>query len=140
MDLLVMRVLADGRIRWGFWPPGSESAGEGVGIWLEGSGYDEKEVDGGSEDELASDPGVGEVSGVSGESISGESRVSGEEEDGPGGEGEEEEEEDDDHELNGKGEHGVEDPVKVGGFFAALGVDSDEDSEEEEDGVEGQVE
>jgi hypothetical protein len=30
----MMRALADGRVRWGFWPPGAAPHREGCGLWL----------------------------------------------------------------------------------------------------------
>lgn len=30
----IMRALAEGRVRWGFWPPGSEPSRDGQGLWL----------------------------------------------------------------------------------------------------------
>lgn len=86
--ITVLRALAEGRIRWAFWPPGTDSqtitkhqgAGsrDGSGIWiahgLDGDGQDEEDCDsdeqadveghpGGSEDEqeaASSDAGKGE--------------------------------------------------------------------------------
>lgn len=30
----MMRAIANGRVRWGFWPPGSTPHREGCGLWL----------------------------------------------------------------------------------------------------------
>lgn len=31
----MLRALAEGRVRWGFWPPGSDPHRDGCGLWLE---------------------------------------------------------------------------------------------------------
>ncbi len=33
----MLRTVADGRVRWGFWPPGEVEARRGVGVWLGGN-------------------------------------------------------------------------------------------------------
>lgn len=37
----MMRALADGRVRWGFWPSGGSE--EGKGIWLDSTPLEERE-------------------------------------------------------------------------------------------------
>lgn len=49
-----MRSLADGRIRWGFFPPDSQVDRTGKGIWLGG------EDDQVNEEEVDEDPGAGD--------------------------------------------------------------------------------
>jgi hypothetical protein len=115
-----MRALTDGRVRWGFWPPGSADR-EGVGIWLEGTGIEDADED---EEEDEKDQGP---EGRDGRDDSDKDATS-----------EEEEVEEDESEkgkaVEGKEEKAVVKP-SVGGFFAALEMDSGEEdvSEEEAD-------
>ncbi|WWC65102.1 uncharacterized protein I303_107716 [Kwoniella dejecticola CBS 10117] len=114
----IMRLLADGKIKWGFDPPGMKGK-EGKGIWLENDTSSIPVYD----DEKVEEPKDREIStGSEGESES----VS---------EGEEEETEEDEEEES-ESEHGK--PAKndkivsqVGGFFDALGIDDDEEDEED---------
>jgi hypothetical protein len=115
---IVMRALADGRVRWGFWPHGADlSDREGKGIWLD-------TVSGGE---------LGEASGEE-RGLEGSETLSDVEEDsGSGGEDESDDVEDD--EQTGDEDVG-EEPMAVrenrGGFFAALDGGSDEDEDDDE--------
>lgn len=142
----VMRYLADGKVRWGFWPPETQPEENGNGIWL---GEDEVEADGQdaprqrgfySEEEEEDDGSeveqVGEGEGL---------EVSdGEEEDDEGVDDNEEEEEDDEEErVVAKATAGG-----ASGFFAALALDDgdeddeadDNDEDDEDDDVENEAE
>ena len=124
-----MRLLVDGKIRWGFWPPDSGLDRAGMGIWLEGTGVEDEK----KEFQIGTDGSSSEkgCSGTdSGEDINGTDEAGQEEEEEEEGEEEEEEEEE---VLAEKG--------KVGGFFAALDLDSDKNgreggSDEAEEGAE----
>jgi hypothetical protein len=132
----VMRALADGRVRWGFWPPGSDLSGrEGSGIWLDDASVDDKAEEAGdhSDEEALSESGDSDIS-------------------------EEDEDEDDRYEEELRDEEDAQSPVEEeeegeegedesdddlagaakpkGGFFAALdigGEDEDENDEEDEE-------
>jgi hypothetical protein len=65
MVCLVLRYLAEGRIAWGFWPPGStDPNAKGKGIWIEDrqTAYDDdeeeaKSVDGGDDEDSSNEDG-----------------------------------------------------------------------------------
>ena len=97
-----MRALADGRVRWGFWPPGEGRDRDGKGIWLEGTGVLDIGDDNRSADE---DEELEKV--VSGEETE---DVEVEEEDG------------------GSVEEEIETIEKGRGFFGALELSSDDDT------------
>lgn len=101
----VLRALAEGRVAWGFWPPGTEKAdSDGLGIWISGTDVV------GSDEEI--DP-------------EGDSKESGGEDEDEESEDEESEDEDDEEE---EGED--EDRQNVGiGRFGALAIDTEEESE-----------
>lgn len=65
---LVLRTIADGRVRWGFWPPGSSeealAAREGKGVWLENTPELEDEEAGGERSEESDESEDDEASGV----------------------------------------------------------------------------
>lgn len=131
---VVMRALADGRVRWGFWPPGSDLSGrEGSGIWLDDSSVEDKAEEAGDH--------------------SGEEAVS---ESDDSDNNEEDEDEDDKYEEELRDEEDAQLPVEDGaeeedgedetdddlagaakprgGFFAALDIGGeDEDDEDDED-------
>ncbi|WWC92251.1 uncharacterized protein L201_007205 [Kwoniella dendrophila CBS 6074] len=123
----IMRLLADGKIRWGFNPPGMKGT-DGKGIWLESDTSttiyeDEKinEVDQADQDQVLNTASEGE-SDFDSEEISEEE--------------EEEEEEEDEEDVEGKERE--PNPAKsqqivnkVGGFFGALGISDTEDTEDE---------
>lgn len=61
----MMRALADGRVRWGFWPSGGSE--EGKGIWLDSTPLEERDEQdeargSGSEDEGSQDESESESS------------------------------------------------------------------------------
>ncbi|KAK4688597.1 large subunit GTPase 1, partial [Tremellales sp. Uapishka_1] len=112
----IMRQLADGKIRWGFWPPGSEvESRAGKGIWLGDFSHGDAEVGsvGDESSEVEEEPEVGD------------------------GKSEDEDEEEEDEEEADEGEDDDEDDFQkknVGSFFAALDMsDGDEEEEEEEE-------
>ena len=108
-----MRALADGRVRWGFWPSGMGLDREGIGIWLEGIGTEHEMEDG--------KDGVSEVETAETLSEGGED-VSDDLEDEEAEEGDEQEKDavtDDEEGQAGKG--------RGGGFFAALDTSSGEE-------------
>ncbi len=111
-----MRALADGRVRWGFWPPDSDPEREGIGIWLEGTGLnDEKDDD--------SEVGIAET--ASEKAIGEDADEQGEDED--------ETEEGDEDEAGEEGEEAEEvvaNKRNNGGFFAALNLELDEEDSE----------
>nr|KIR86570.1 GTPase [Cryptococcus tetragattii IND107] len=116
----MMRALADGKVRWGFYPPGM--AGKtGMGIWLgddDPEGVEEGDIAGVSWDERDEDDE---------EFISQESEFADERTDE---EGEVEQIEDEQSE----GEVANSNVKQIGGFFAALEVtDSEEGESEDED-------
>ncbi|KAL1410090.1 hypothetical protein Q8F55_004093 [Vanrija albida] len=110
----MLRTIADGRVRWGFWPPGSSedalAARGGKGVWLENSPELEDEEAGEPSDESESDEdeasGVGAVPSASAE--------------------EEEEEDDDDSEPAGFAAQNHQ------SFFNALSLEGSDESETEE--------
>lgn len=115
----MLRALADGRVRWGFYPPGGWTEREGVGAWLGGR----PDIDGEPDDE----------DGLDGEMLSDldsdgdENKRHGAEED----EEEEEESEESEDEFQAANKHS---------FFAALSLDDgdDDDDDEEEEEEEGE--
>ncbi|WRT70647.1 uncharacterized protein IL334_007645 [Kwoniella shivajii] len=119
----IMRLLADGKIRWGFYPPGMKGK-EGRGIWLDSDNDQATSIDSEDEQELGKDHAPIGASASEGESTDGDTF---------------DEEDDTEEEEAGDSE---EEPVvqakgikKGGGFFDALGDDDDkeDDDEEEED-------
>lgn len=116
----MLRALADGRVRWGFYPPGGWTEREGVGAWLGGR----PDIDGEPDDE----------DGLDGEMLSDldsdgdENKRHGAEEDE---EEEEEESEESEDEFQAANKHS---------FFAALSLDDgdDDDDDEEEEEEEGE--
>nr|XP_019051132.1 hypothetical protein I302_01581 [Kwoniella bestiolae CBS 10118]OCF30062.1 hypothetical protein I302_01581 [Kwoniella bestiolae CBS 10118] len=118
----IMRLLADGKIKWGFYPPGMNGRG-GKGIWLDSEDgeintYDDEKV------EARQDQTSGEEYD---EDDLEDSSASEEEENGDEGE---EDEEDEEVEEVRKSDRVVK---KVGGFFDALAIDDDDDEEEEDE-------
>jgi hypothetical protein len=113
-----MRSLADGKIRWGFFPPSNTVDRAGRGIWLGGKADDALEDSDDAisvgEDELRDATGVRKV------------RFEGEDTDEESTKSDEEAEDTDSDE---EGESGKD---AGGGFFAALQLE-DQSSEEEED-------
>lgn len=108
----VLRALAEGRVAWGFWPPGTEKPSEGLGIWIPGT-------------EAAGTDG--ELTEPDDEPEEPEQSEEGEEEEDSEEEGEEDDEEDEDEEDD----DGIEQRVG-GGRFGALAIDGGEESEESE--------
>jgi hypothetical protein len=107
-----MRQLADGKIRWCFFPPGCELDREGKGIWLGDFAHDDKD----DKEEVDSGPDTDE------EIRTRAARIAVEENS--------EVDSDDDGEASE-----VEGKAKEidKGFFAALGDSGDDDDEEEEE-------
>ena len=130
----VMRALADGRVRWGFWPPGSDLSGrEGSGIWLDDASVEDKADEAGdhSDEEAVSGSGDSDISEEDEDEDDKYEEELRDEEDAqsPVEDGEEEEEGEDesDDDLAGAAK-------PKGGFFAALDIGGeDEDDEDEED-------
>lgn len=108
----MLRTVADGRVRWGFWPPEFDEAQlesrRGVGVWL-GGDPDLSEI-------------VGAQSGSEGEEEGDSDNVTSdwEEEAAEEEESEEESDEEDDHFA----------AQNKQSFFAALSLGNDEDSDE----------
>lgn len=114
LTMTVMRSLADGRIRWGFFPPGSDADRTGLGIWL-GAG---------EEAEAAEDDGE--------ESADETPVLDARDDRGQAEEDEEGEGESQSEEAGSEEGSGVEADIgkpDSGGFFAALQLE-DESSEE----------
>lgn len=115
-----MRALADGRVRWGFYPPGMARK-TGMGIWLgddDPEGVEEGDIAGVSWDERDEDDE---------EFISQESEFADERTDEEG-EVEQIEDEQSEEEVANSNVN------QIGGFFAALEVtDSEEGGSEDED-------
>jgi len=101
-----MRALADGRVRWGFWPPGAVSEDE----WPEGE-------DGTGQDSDEDRRVIGSAEAGNDGEVSAEEEESDEEED----------EEDEAGVTSGRGR------IAGGGFFAALEDDVSDSEEAEED-------
>lgn len=118
-SLAVMRALADGKVKWGFYPPGMTGKTD-MGIWLgddDPEGVEEGDTAGASWDERNDDDE---------EFISEESEFAGERED------EEVETEEVESEQSG-GEDANSNVKQIGGFFAALEVSDEEEGSEDED-------
>ncbi|WWC72532.1 uncharacterized protein I206_106494 [Kwoniella pini CBS 10737] len=124
----IMRLLADGKIKWGFNPPGMKGK-EGKGIWLENDNtsiYEDEKVEEHNEDHEDNTISEDEFddNDVS-EDLS------------------QDDQEEDEHELSEdeeEEEEGQEKPMKndkivskVGGFFDALGIDDDDDNDDDEE-------
>jgi hypothetical protein len=117
----VMRYLADGKVRWGFWPPESQPEENGNGIWLgeddpidgEGGGQDTPWDKGSDEEDSGDEVAVNEEEGS-------DNRDEDDEDEGEGGS----EAERLPQKSRGAG---------AAGFFAALAIDSEDDSEDEEE-------
>ncbi|ODN99483.1 GTPase [Cryptococcus wingfieldii CBS 7118] len=103
----MMRALADGKVRWGFYPP-KTSGKEGAGIWL---GDD-----------------VDEAGAADGPSAEEETAEEDEDEDVEDGESQSDEEE-----LSGSEEDDKMPMKQAGGFFAALEISEDEEDESEDE-------
>lgn len=99
----MMRALADGRVRWGFWPSGGSE--EGKGIWLDSTPLEERED--GEETRPASEAENSDES--------------------------EEEEEEVSEEESSEEDKGGFKAANSAGFFAALDASDDETEEEEEE-------
>ncbi|OWZ64338.1 hypothetical protein AYX14_02930 [Cryptococcus neoformans] len=115
----MMRALADGKVKWGFYPPGMTGKTD-MGIWLgddDPEGVEEGDTAGASWDERNDDDE---------EFISEESEFAGERED------EEVEAEEVESEQSG-GEDANSNVKQIGGFFAALEVSDEEEGSEDED-------
>ncbi|KAI0361392.1 P-loop containing nucleoside triphosphate hydrolase protein [Trametes cingulata] len=145
----ILRALAEGRIRWAFWPPGTDPATirahqpvEGAGIWLgakDGQDAHDIELD---EHEHEHEAGhTDEAETTLSEAEDGHSLE--EEEDGEGEEGEEEDEEDqnkdedeaEDGSGSGTGARGRS-GAKLGGTagrFGALVLDDQEEEDDDDD-------
>jgi len=80
----VLRTLADGRVRWGFWPPGSRPVRDGRGVWLGAMSEDILNAEGGIEEEQESESESESESGTEGESEGGGEGESGDESGGEG--------------------------------------------------------
>ena len=124
----VMRALADGRVKWGYWPQGVDvDSRSGFGIWLSGetTGLDETEDKTDKEDAAGTYEGQ-ELSEWDDEDYASEISDSDQaaEKKDEAGEGEEVESEDEDGDQEGDEAVGQ---GKGGGFFAAL-QDSEPDS------------
>ncbi|KAK8850508.1 hypothetical protein IAR55_004426 [Kwoniella newhampshirensis] len=130
----MMRVLADGKVRWGFNPPGMKGK-EGMGIWLNAEGEDARLEDGvgatqrdreeedshlKEEEEEEEEEEIGSES--DGWEIDLDDVVEESENDNKDDEETEEEEDDEEEKV----------VSKAGGFFAALEMDDDEDEDEDE--------
>ena len=121
-----MRNLADGRIRWGFFPPDSDIDRTGKGIWLGGEAdVVEEEDDEDADQELTDDEdGRGDESEDSYGSSQAESDVEGRQEH-------------EDEQASEVASSDGDEPGKnaaPGGFFAALDIGDDTDvSEDSED-------
>lgn len=130
--IAVMRFLADGKIRWGFWPPGSQQDRSGSGIWL---GEDDGVIDGG-EGEDAQSEAEDEMLSVTESDDDAHDQVNGktdnedqdEDEDERDNDGSHDDEDDDD----GEEEESEDRPAEATGFFAALAVDDGDDEDDEE--------
>ncbi|WVQ86042.1 hypothetical protein IAT38_008210 [Cryptococcus sp. DSM 104549] len=127
----MMRLLADGKIRWGFYPPGMTGK-EGMGIWLGAEDGEKGEGEVGESEWEREDKESGE--GES-EGSQDEEEEDGEEEDVVEEEEEEEEEEGSEEEAPKKS-GGVK---QAGGFFAALEI-SDDEEEDDASASESEVE
>lgn len=103
----MMRALAEGRVRWGFWPPGTTPQREGQGLWL------------GQYEEIAESDPEHHMAKLNIKSDEDVSPVEEEEEDD-----EEEEEEDEETEFT---------KANRASFFAALSPDEDDDEEDDDD-------
>jgi len=131
----VMRALADGRVRWGFWPPEADLSGrEHRGIWLEG-GEDvdddvksEAEETGRSREERDEKHEI-TMSDYDSDDLSDEGEDSSEEADVRPGNGTADEDEEDSEREDDGGTTGG------GGFFAALEEDLSESEEDEGEGT-----
>ena len=122
--MVVMRFLADGKIRWCFFPPSTAADRTGKGIWLGGSEEGSPEDSDGAttaiEDEISDNTDDGsdlEVMGTNkSKSVKFEVEESGSDDDG--------EEEDSDEEAEAGG---------AGGFFAALQLEDQSDTDDDND-------
>ena len=131
-----MRALADGRVRWGFWPPDADLSGrENRGIWLEGGEDVDDDVksdvevvpERGMEGDVLSDSGTDDLSDEETSEVGDAADVGVPEirKDAEGEASEENEDESDESEDGGR--------PGGGGFFAALEDDLSESEEEEEE-------
>lgn len=100
----MLRALAEGRVRWGFWPPGSEPTRDGQGLWLGEWQSSDSEFDSGSLSEDSDPPTVVTVEAV---------------------ESDDDEDEIDDESPAVK--------LNNASFFAALSLGNDDDDEDGED-------
>ncbi|WVF68041.1 hypothetical protein IAT40_002803 [Kwoniella sp. CBS 6097] len=146
----IMRNLADGRVRWGFYPPtnsatdsedGSENAGvdirgkEGMGIWLESAQQDILDDERAEPDHDKQEPD-GVKSGTDYEEFDLDDDEEITDMDSAGhGDGNVDDDDEDEVEEEHEEDEGTEpSPVaKARGFFAALEVDEDESEDEDED-------
>ncbi|OCF54772.1 hypothetical protein L486_07908 [Kwoniella mangroviensis CBS 10435] len=120
----IMRLLADGKIRWGFYPPGTTGR-EGKGIWLGSEAedqdinvYDVEKVD------PHRDQATSEEEYYDEEDLDDSEELS-----------ELEEENDEEEEQEKEEKVGKSDKIvgRIGGFFDALGIDDDDEEDEEDE-------
>lgn len=103
----ILRDLAEGNIRWGFWPPGTKPAREGHGLWLgEWDGLDSGD---GSDSELEARISQLRIAQLT--------------------DGKEDNEEEDDVESEEETEY---DKANKAGFFAALSPDEGDDDDDDD--------
>jgi hypothetical protein len=134
----VMRFLADGKIRWCFFPPNTSTDRTGKGIWLGGAGVEgdvPEDSDGAttpiqdiSSEEEDDDSDVEVTNSQKTKTVQFDVEESDDEE----GE-EDEEEEDDSDEATGTG------GGKARGFFAALQLEDQSDSDDDEEVNDGSL-
>lgn len=101
----MLRALAEGRVRWGFWPPGSEPTRDGQGLWLGEWQSSDSEFESGSLSEDSDPPTVVTVAAVESD--------------------DDEEDEIDDESPAVK--------LNNASFFAALSLDNDDEDDDEDD-------
>lgn len=107
----MLRALAEGRVAWGFWPPGTDNAGsDGLGIWIPGTEAAGTDGELTEPDDEPEDPEPEAVSEK-------------------GEEGEDEDEEEDEEEEGDSDDIGQN---VGGGRFGALAIDGGEESEDSE--------
>jgi hypothetical protein len=136
-----MRALADGKVRWGFWPPQGDIEGrEGKGIWLGGeekTGQTDSDEDGGEgedahlEQEVHRNEGAGKMRSVEGGSVGESNDVEGAKGVDEVRETEEQGEEESDEDRAAKGAERLKhDLGRARGFFAALDLSDGDETEE----------
>jgi hypothetical protein len=124
--MIVMRFLADGKIRWCFFPPNTTSDRTSKGIWLGGSEEPPEDSDGVttaiedvSDEETDDESDLGVPVTDKPKAVTFDVAESSSEE-------EEEEEDEEDESEEGAGAGGA------GGFFAALQLEDQEDDDDDE--------